>query len=112
MKQSKNKNFATELKIIKQFESFKQHKVTLEDGSGEAYLTKSKKDFQLSFDGIFPHSEDKKIKILINGEPFTIKSTDLQKPTRSRLAEIPAQHPLHEVFASTLRKCLMTLRFL
>lgn len=92
MKQSKHKNFATELRIIEQLESFKQHKVTLEACPGEAYLTKSKKEYQLSFEGIFPYSEDKKIKILINGEPFTIKSTDFQKPTRSRLAEIPAQH--------------------
>jgi hypothetical protein len=92
MKQSNNKNFATGLKIIEQLESFKRHKVTLEDGSGEAYLTKSKKDYQLSFDGIFPYSEDKKIKILIDGELFTLKSSDFQKPMHSRLAEIPAQH--------------------
>ena len=92
MKESKNKNFTTELKIIEQFESHKQYKITLEDGSGEAYITKSKKEYQLCFDGVFPYSTDKKIKILINGEPFTLKSTDFIKPSHSRLAKIPAQH--------------------
>jgi len=91
MKQSNNKNFATELKIIEQLESFKRHKVTLEDGSWEAYLTKSKKDYQLSFDGIFPYSEDKKINILIDGELFTLKSNDFQKPIDYIFAEVSAQ---------------------
>lgn len=92
MKESKNKNFTTELRIIEQFESHKQHKVIFEDGQQEAYISKSKRDFQLSFDGIFPYSDDKKIKILLDGEPFTFKSTEFKKPTHSRLAEIPAQH--------------------
>lgn len=92
MKESKNKNFATELKIIEQLESFKQHKVTLQDGSGEAYITKSKKDYLLSFDGIFKYSEDKKINILIDGESFMLKSNDFQKPINSIFAEASAQH--------------------
>jgi hypothetical protein len=104
MKQSKNKNFAAELTIIEQLESFKQHKVTLDACSGEAYLTKSKRDYQFSFDGVFPYNSDKKIEILIDGEPFTLKSNDFQKPIRSILAEIPAQHTfdIEEVYKGNL----------
>lgn len=92
MKESKNKNFDLEIKIIEQFENYKQYKITLENGFGEAFITKSKKDYHLFYNGVFPYSADKKIKILIEGKSITLKSTDFQKSINQILAKNPAQH--------------------
>lgn len=45
MKDPKIKNFSLELEIIDQFENYKKQKVTIQNCEGEAFITKSKRDF-------------------------------------------------------------------
>ena len=92
MKGIKHKDFSNELSIIKKIENFKKQETVLEIGGKKAYLTKTKTDYELYFDGVFPYSKNKKIKVKIDGEPYTLKSIDYQEPMHSGLADIPAQH--------------------
>mgnify|MGYP003615601972 CR=1 FL=1 len=80
MKDIKIKNFTNELSTIEHFESYKKQKVIIENCDGEAFITKLKRDFQLSFEGIFNYKSDKKIKVNINDKEFTFKSVDFKEP--------------------------------
>ena len=45
MKEPKIKNFTQELSSIEKFESFKKQKIIIDNCEGQAYITKSKKEF-------------------------------------------------------------------
>ncbi|SHL69767.1 hypothetical protein [Flavobacterium xanthum] len=92
MKEIKHKDFSKEIAIIIKFENFKKQEIVLEKGGEKAFLTKTKTDYQLYFDGIFPYNGTKKLKVRIDGEEYTLKSTDFQEPMHSGLALIPAQY--------------------
>ena len=83
MKHPKIKNFSLELEIIDQFENYKKQKVTIQNCEGEAFITKSKRDFQLSYNGIFKYQSDKKIKVNIEDKEFIFKSIDFKEPINS-----------------------------
>lgn len=92
MEKLKYKNFTAELAIINHFENFKKHNIKLNNCAGEAYITKSKNNFELSFNGIFQYNEDKKIEVQINRESYIFKSIDFQKPFYSELPEISTEY--------------------
>ena len=80
MKDTKIKNFTQEFETIEQFENYKNQKVIIENCDGEAFIKKSKRNFKLSFDGIFSYKSDKKIKVHINSTEFIFKSIDFKEP--------------------------------
>lgn len=92
MKDPKIKNFALELETIEHFENFKKQKVTIQNCEGEAFITKSKRDFQLSFDGVFKYQSDKKINVNIEGEEFVFKSIDFKEPINDAFSGMAGQH--------------------
>lgn len=92
MKIPKIKNFALELETIEYFENFKKQKVTIQNCEGEAFITKSKRDFQLYFDGVFKYQSDKKINVNIEGEEFVFKSIDFKEPIKDAFSSITGQH--------------------
>lgn len=94
MEQIKHQDFSKELSTIKKIENFKEKEIELEIGDKKAYLTKLNSDFELYFDGVFPYSKNKKIRSIIDGESYTLKSTDFKEPIHSGLEDIPAQHIL------------------
>jgi hypothetical protein len=92
MKDPKIKNFSLELEIIDQFENYKKQKVTIQNCEGEAFITKSKRDFQLSYNGIFKYQSDKKIKVNIEDKEFIFKSIDFKEPINDAFSAISSQH--------------------
>ncbi|MEZ7516094.1 hypothetical protein [Flavobacterium frigidarium] len=92
MKEIKHKDFSNEIAIIIKNKNFKKQEVVLETGRKKAFLTKTKNDYQLYFDGIFPYDGTKKLKVRMDGEQYTLKSADFKEPMHSGLAAIPAQH--------------------
>ena len=47
MKEPKIKNFTHELYSIEKFESYKKHKIIIDNCVGEANITKAKKEYKL-----------------------------------------------------------------
>ncbi|MDD3003452.1 hypothetical protein [Flavobacterium sp.] len=92
MKDPKIKKFSLELETIQQFENFEKQKVTIQNCDGEAFITKSKRDFQLSFDGVFKYQLNKKINVNIEGEEFTLKSIDFKEPINEAFSGTAGQH--------------------
>lgn len=92
MKDTKIKNFTQELETIERFENYKNQKVIIENCDGEAFITKSKRNFKLSFDGIFSYKSDKKIKVHINSTVFIFKSIDFKEPINEVFANVSCQH--------------------
>jgi hypothetical protein len=92
MKEFKHQNFSKELSIINKIENFKKNEIVVEIGGKKAYLTKSNLDFKLDFDGVFTYSKNKNINATINGDSYTLKSTDFKEPIHYALADVPAQH--------------------
>jgi len=92
MKDPKIKNFSLELETIEQFENFKKQKVTIQNCEGEAFITKSKREFKLSFDGVFKYHSDKKINVNIEGKEFVFKSIDFKEPINHAFSGIAGQH--------------------
>ena len=92
MKVPKIKNFSLELEIIEQFESFKKQKVTIQNCVGEAYITKSNRDFQLSFNGVFKCQSDKKIKVSIGDKEYIFKSIDFKEPFNEAFLDVSGEH--------------------
>lgn len=86
------KSFTQELETIEQFENYKNQKVIVENCDGKAFITKSKRNFELSFDGVFNYKLDKKIKVYIGGVEFTFKSLDFKEPINDAFSSISAQH--------------------
>ena len=106
MKDIKIKNFTNELSTIEHFESYKKQKVIIENCDGEAFITKSKRDFQLSFEGIFNYKSDKKIKVNINDKEFTFKSVDFKEPIDEIFSNVSGQHTfdINTVIKGSLNK--------
>ncbi|MFV8339355.1 hypothetical protein ACNQGL_08780 [Flavobacterium sp. LB3P21] len=114
MKDTKIKNFTQELETIEQFENYKNQKVIIENCDGEAFITKSKRNFKLSFDGIFCYKSDKKIKVHINSTEFIFKSIDFKEPINEVFANVPCQHTfdIDTVFKGSLDEvCLFRMFF-
>ena len=106
MKDIKIKNFTNEMSTIEHFESYKKQKVIIENCDGEAFITKSKRDFQLSFEGIFNYKSDKKIKVNINDKEFTFKSVDFKEPIDEIFSNVSGQHTfdINTVIKGSLNK--------
>ena len=106
IKDIKIKNFTNELSTIEQFESYKNQKVIIENCDGEAFITKSKRDFQLSFDGVFNYKSDKKTKVHIDGKEFIFKSVDFKEPINEVFANVSGKHTfdIETVFKGSLNK--------
>lgn len=92
MNDTKIKNFSLELETIDQFENFKNQKVTIQNCEGEAFITKSKRDFKLSFDGVFNYKSNKKIKVKLENSNYTFQSIEFKEAPDYRLEKIPAQY--------------------
>lgn len=92
MKDPKIKKLSLELETIQQFENFEKQKVTIQNCDGEAFITKSKREFQLSFDGVFKYQSDKKINVNIGGEEFIFKSIDFKEPINEAFSGMAGQH--------------------
>lgn len=92
MKEPKIKNFSIELETIEQFENFKKQKVTIENCEGDAFITKSKKDLQLLFNGIFKYQSDKKLIVNIEDKEFIFKSINFKEPINDAFSGISGQH--------------------
>jgi len=92
MKDTKIKNFSLELETIERFENFKNQKVTIQDCEGEAFITKSKRDFNLTLNGIFNYKSDKKIKVKLENSDYTFQSIDFKELINEVFAKIPGQH--------------------
>ena len=106
MKDTKIKNFTQELDTIEQFENYKNQKVIIEDCDGKAFVTKSKRDFQLSFDGVFNYKSNKKTKVYIDGKEFIFKSVDFKGPINEVFANVSGKHKfdIDTVFKGSLNK--------
>lgn len=106
MKDTKIKNFTQELETIEQFENYKNQKIIIENYDGKAFFTKSKRDFQLSFDGVFNYKSDKKIKVHIDDKEFIFKSIEFKEPINEVFANISCQHTfdIDSVFKGSLNK--------
>jgi hypothetical protein len=92
MNDTKFKKFSLELETIDQFEIFKKQKVTIQNCEGEAFITKSKRDFKLSFNGVFNYKSNKKIKVKLENSNYIFQSIDFKEATDHRLKKIPAQY--------------------
>jgi hypothetical protein len=92
MSNSKNKNFDNELAIIDQIENLNKKEISVDGSSCKAHITKSKRNFKLYFNGVFPYSDDKKLNIHIDGASYEIKSSYFKKETHNRIAQIPCEH--------------------
>lgn len=104
MKDTKIKNFTQEFETIEQFENYKNQKVIIENCDGEAFIKKSKRNFKLSFDGIFSYKSDKKIKVHINSTEFIFKSIDFKEPINEVFENVSCQHTfdIDSVFKGSL----------
>lgn len=113
MKVTKIKNFSEELSIIEQFENYKNQEVIIENCVGQAFITKSKRDFQLSFDGVFNYKSDKKIKVHIDGKEFIFKSIDFKEPINEVFANVSGQHTfdINTVFKGSLNEVSLFTMF-
>ncbi len=103
---TKIKNFTKELLTIEQFESYKNQKVIIENCDGKSFITKSKRDFQLSFEGVFNYKSDKKIKVNIDDKEFTFKSVDFKEPISEIFPNVSGLHTfdINSVFKGSLNK--------
>jgi len=106
MKDTKIKNFSLELETIERFENFKNQKVKIEDCEGEAFITKSKRDFNLTFNGVFNYQSDKKIKVKLENSDHTFQSIDFKEPVNEVFAKIATQHTfdIDVVYKGTFNK--------
>lgn len=92
MTEAKIKNFKEELIIIEKFERFKKHEVVIENCTGLAHVSKSKRNFKLFYDGVFNYKSDKKIKVNIDGNHFIFKSIDFKEPLNEVFESVSCQH--------------------
>jgi hypothetical protein len=113
MKETKIKNFTQELSSIEKFESFKKQKVIIDNCEGQAYITKSKKEFQLVYDGVFKYSSDNKIKVAIDDLEYTFQSIDFKEPSNEIFTNISAQHTfdIDKVFKGDINKVALFRMF-
>lgn len=73
---SRIKDFSNEIKIISEIENLRTQSVSIKDMPGTSTISKQKKEFQLSFSGIFNQPAKSKLEIYIKGEKFKIGSSD------------------------------------
>lgn len=74
------KDFSTEIFEILKIENLRLQSISIKDMPGSASLNKIKKEFQLSFNGIFKYPAKGKLEINIEGEKFKIGSSDFRYP--------------------------------
>ena len=100
------KNFTQELETIEQFENYKNQKVLIENCDGEAFISKSKRDFQLSLNGVFNYQSDNNIKVNIDDKEFIFKSVDFKETMNEVFANISCQYTfdIDAVFKGSLNK--------
>lgn len=113
MKEPKIKNFTQELSSIEKFESFKKQKVIIDNCEGQAYITKSKKEFKLVYDGVFKYSTDNKIKVTIDDLEYTFQSIDFKEPSNDIFANVSAQHTfdIDKVYKGNINKVALFRMF-
>ncbi|MFC4740447.1 hypothetical protein ACFO3U_10625 [Flavobacterium ponti] len=113
MKKPKIKNFTQELSCIEKFESFKKHKVIIDNCEGKAHITKAKKEFKLVYDGVFKYCPDNKIKVAIDDLEFTFQSRDFNEPCNDILADVSAQHTfdIDKVYKGDINKVALFRMF-
>lgn len=92
MKSIKIKNFTQELSCIEKFESFKKHKIIIDNCEGKAHITKAKKEFKLVYDGVFKYSPDNIIKATIDDVDYKFQSIDFKEPSNDIFANVSAQN--------------------
>ena len=85
------KNFQDELSIIKQFESFNSKEVKIYRTEDLASITKTKRRFQLYFNGLFPYPKNNELAIVIDGITCFIKSADFVAEADNPFLEIPCE---------------------
>lgn len=113
MRETKIKNFNQELSIIEKFESFKNKKIIIENCDGESFVTKSKKKFQLFYDGVFNYKLNTKINVKIDNVDFTFQSIDFKEAINDGLAKIRAQHTfdIDRVYKGNINKVALFKMF-
>lgn len=113
MRETKIKNFSQELSIIEKFESFKNKKIIIENCDGKSFVTKSKEEFQLFYDGVFNYKLNKKINVKIDNVDFTFQSIDFKEAFNDGLAKIPAQYTfdINKVYKGNINKVALFKMF-
>lgn len=76
----KFKDFSKEITTILEIENLRSKSIYLKNIPGNANINKLKKEFQLSFNGIFKYPANGKLKININEEEYEIGSSDFRYP--------------------------------
>lgn len=77
----KFKDFSKEISIILEVENLRSQSISIKDMPGSASLNKNKKEFQLSFNGIFKYPAKGKLEINIDEQEYEIGSSDFRYPT-------------------------------
>lgn len=90
----KFKDFSKEINIILKIENLRSQSISTKDMSGSSSINKLKKEFQLSFNGIFKYPANGKLKININEEEYKIGSSDFHYHTswNRKLDNIKCNH--------------------
>jgi hypothetical protein len=113
MKDTKIKNFSLEIEIIEKFESYKKHKIIIDNCVGEAHITKAKKEFKLVYDGVFKYSPDNIIKATIDDVDYKFQSIDFKEPSNDIFANVSAQHTfdIDKVYKGDINKVALFRMF-
>lgn len=113
MKEPKIKNFSLEIETIEKFESYKKHKIIIENYDGKAHITKAKKEFKLVYDGVFKYSPDNIIKATIDDVDYKFQSIDFKEPSNDIFANVSAQHTfdIDKVYKGDINKVALFRMF-
>lgn len=113
MKDTKIKNFSLEIETIEKFESYKKHKIIIDNCVGEANITKAKKEFKLVYDGVFKYSPDNIIKATIDDVDYKFQSIDFKEPSNDIFANVSAQHTfdIDKVYKGDINKVALFRMF-
>lgn len=77
---NKFKDFSKEINIILEVENLRSQNISIKDMPGNASINKLKKEFQLSFNGIFKYPDNGKLEINIDEQEYEIGSSDFRYP--------------------------------
>lgn len=86
------KNFQMEITIIREIECLSSEQVSLPSSKGQANITKTNREFELSFEGIFRNPEKGLMDIVLKGEAYKITSHDFDNSLQSLFRGIHAKH--------------------
>jgi hypothetical protein len=86
------KNFTQEATIIQEIENWHSLSIRIVGMPGKVHLSKAKREFTLSYDGLFEYPTNKRVSLEISGAIYEATSNDFDLGFASPFVDVPSLH--------------------